>query len=524
MPRINEAPKVVANFRGVYLLPDATQIEDNQFRKLQNTYPPRGSIRVLAKRPGSVKYNASALAGVARLDAGIRGWKMDGTSKLLVAANLGAGDKLYVGNDGAGTFAEITGGSAAGANLRWSLLNWPLLGKAYFAPGSGGTPIQVTADFATKADINPAIGDAQFGAFIITFHQRIVTARTPTNPNFIYALDAGVDNAWTGAYFDRIDDPITALGKYTFGTTDSSLNEMLIAWGPHSMWYRTADFSSTTSTIQQASRVIGCKSPKSIVNTPIGLMFLASDRMVYLLRSDPREPEKVAQGIFPDLQNIPEAQLADACAVYHDGFYKLAFAPTGGTANTLQYWADLLPVMLGAGTTVDWYGPHVGLSLLSFVLFDGPADALDLYGLDDTAGTAWHTYQKNNFQDGTQTIVMDILTKEYTEGDPIRQKIWAGLDFGYLKTASGLLSIQAITDQGGGGASGVLSWTLSGAVWDGAIWDVDLWSGTSFQEDVLNFPNRVVGRTLQLELIHAQNADFPLRDFTRKVRVINRVP
>lgn len=520
MPR-REKVELVSQLRGVNLLPDPTVIADNEFRKLRNFYPARGSVRILAKRPGSTKYNSSAIASVTRLDNGIRAWLASGTKKLIVAANLAAGDALYVGDDSLGTFAAITGGTAPSANQKWFFLNWPLLGKVYAACGDGATPIAISSDFATKSDMTIGAGstDARFGQFMTTFRQRLITAKTPTNPTYTYFFDAASDSVCGASSFWRINEPVTALGKNTFGTTTQSLREMLVVAGAHSLWFVAGD---TSTAIEQASNVIGCKSPKSMVNTPLGLMFLGSDRMVYLLRSDPREPERVGQKIYPDLLNIPEAQLADVAAVYHNGFYKLSYSASGGATNTLQYWADLLPALVGQ-PEIDWYGPMDNVAVLAFVLLDGPNDPLSLYGCDDTAGTVWKLDQANVFTDGATTITGEITTKEFNEGDPLRQKIWPGFVFGYLRSASGTLQVTATVDSGGSTYNDTLTWTLTGAVWDTAVWDTDVWGGQSFQEEVLNWDERIVGRTVQLNLVHAVAADFQLRDFTRKARVIPRM-
>lgn len=520
MPR-NERVVTVDGFAGVNLEGDPTSIEDNQFRRLQNYYPPRGARYVLAKRQGSVKYNASAVSGVTRFDNAVRAWKMDGTKKLIAAGARAGNDVLYVGDDNAGTFAAITGGTALPAGAKHHFVNWPLIGKLYCLTGDGAVPIQITSDFATKSDLVIGAGatDARFGAHGTIFDTRLITANTPTNRNYIYWFDVAAETISASSFW-RISEPVTAIGKNTFSTADQSLREVLVVWGSHTMWRVITP--ANTNSIEQISRVVGCKSPKTVINTPIGLMFLGSDRMVYLMQSE-GDPAKVGLAIYPELTAIPEAQLIDAAATYHNGFYKLSFAPSGGTTNTLQYWADVLRVQLGEAR-LNWYGPMTGLALSCLVAQEGPDDPLDLVAGDDTTGTVWKLDQADTWVDHLTAITGQIFTKEFSEGDRLREKIWNGFGFGYLKQDSGTVSVSASIDAGRTSASDTLSWTGSGSLWDTMVWDVDEWAGDSYQEDVLNWPQRVVGRTVQIQLEHATPVDWRLRDFTRKPKTIPRMP
>ena len=71
-------------------------------------------------------------------------------------------------------------------------------------------------------------------------------------------------------------------------------------WGIHTRWiehesggyWDFCDFPLKDATLEQVSGSIGCVSPKTLVNTPLGLLFLGADRMVYLIRSV-GPPEKV---------------------------------------------------------------------------------------------------------------------------------------------------------------------------------------------------------------------------------------
>lgn len=529
MGRVKEHVKLVTGLKGVDLFSDATQIDPQRFRRLQNFYPPRTAAHILAKRLGSAKFNSSAISGATRIDNMVRAWKSDGTKKLIVAARKAGNDELHYGDDIAGTFTQITGGSALPASAKWFFVNWPLLGKVYAFSGDGTVPIQSSSDFVTKSDMAapaPNLPDARFGQFGAIFYSRLITARTPTNPNFYYLFDVASDTAITNAsQFGRINEPITAIGINNYATSGASLQALLMLFGAHSTWYVAGDPTNTPP--QEASHVIGCKSPKTFRNTEAGAMFLGTDRggsrNVYLVNADPKLPQKVGIRIFPALQNIPETQLINASAEYHNGFYKLRFAAPGGATNTEEYWADLLPLVLGLpDAEVEWYGPMPNLALASLLVLDGPDD-LGIYGGDSSAGTVWKLDQANSYVDGALTVAGQLFSPEWTEGDPIREKIWPGFSFGFLKTDNGQLQVDIVLNAGQARYSKTLSWTVSADQWDVGLWDVAQWAGGFFAEETLNWDTRLVGKSLQMQLTHAQATDYEIRDYGRRYVVIPRV-
>ena len=89
---------------------------------------------------------------------------------------------------------------------------------------------------------------------------------------------------------------------------------------------------------------------------------------------------------------------------------------------------------------------------------------------------------------------------------------------------SGFVTLTATLDAGRSAVSDVLAWSTSGAVFDAAHFDTDTFAGSSFREDMLNWDQRLVGRSVQFTVRHASATDFRLRDHTRKVRLIPRMP
>lgn len=113
-----------------------TKLKSNQSPNLQNVvFDESGSIKT---RGGYIKYNASAMAEP--VSGLIRYYGSDGISQLLAKS----GDALFLGDDVAGTFTEITLGSGVSLDqsLDWTVSNGTLLvvdGSNYIQKYRGST-------------------------------------------------------------------------------------------------------------------------------------------------------------------------------------------------------------------------------------------------------------------------------------------------------------------------------------------------------------------------------------------------
>jgi hypothetical protein len=99
-----------------------------------------------------------------------------------------------------------------------------------------------------------------------------------------------------------------------------------------------------------------------------------------------------------------------ACAVYHDGFYKLSFATTGST-NNVQYWLDVPRLTNGEmGHAGPWYGPMNGMNIAVFALQNGAGDAHKLLGGEATS--LGFVYNMNDT--ATYTDNLTAITERFT--------------------------------------------------------------------------------------------------------------
>ena len=177
---------------------------------------------------------------------------------------------------------------------------------------------------------------------------------------------------------------------------------------------------------------VGCNAPRTMVWTPAGSMWLGLDREIYLLPFNTNVPVPVGTAIrslhhtLTGLESIPKAQMEKACAVYHDGFYKIAFAGSGQTVNNLQFWLDITRLHQNKDKLWGpWYGPMTGMTTAMFAPFAGPGDAEELlYGEhnDSVGGFVYQTAQSGVYQDSDTNIDVIIQTYYHPCGDPAFMK------------------------------------------------------------------------------------------------------
>jgi len=135
---------------------------------------------------------------------------------------------------------------------------------------------------------------------------------------------------------------------------------------------------------------VGCNAPRTMKWTPKGTMWLGADRRVYLLPFGASTPIVVSKQIhstsdYEGIENIPAGQVENACAVYHDGYYKLSVARSGQTSNNSQWWLEIdRLIQKPDGYYGPWYGPMLGRTISCYEVQDGPADIGQLIAGEST--------------------------------------------------------------------------------------------------------------------------------------------
>jgi|TARA_R100000049_G_C1954966_1_gene107572 hypothetical protein len=171
--------------------------------------------------------------------------------------------------------------------------------------------------------------------------------------------------------------------------------------------YTTGDY-----TIYPISLDIGVDAVKTAKWTPVGTMFLARDKKVYMLPFNTSTPVEISQKIISNLsylegiEGIEAGRIADACGVYHDGYYKLSFSRDSVTANDTQFWLEVGRLSKDNRNAYQpWYGPMTGVGRSVFAVRRGPGDKGELISGDESDGVVYLDGDISTLDDDGEAII-----------------------------------------------------------------------------------------------------------------------
>lgn len=246
-----------------------------------------------------------------------------------------------------------------------------------------------------------------------------------TNPSFIQYSDAYDDTIVIAAQNAlKVPGPGIIHGLAYHGLiTDVGFAYKIIVAKGSSMWLLTAnDLTPATldARMDIISENIGCEAFRTIQSTPIGTLFLGTDKQIYLITYDART---ILVGSLirsnrvetKGVEQIPSGQMDKPFAVYHDGFYKLFFPQQGGSYNTIQYWLDITRFIQDPedGMWGPWYGPMLGQNITHAIAQNGPGDNGNLMGGEANASTGSYVYQLDNTNADQGTAINYIYQTNY---------------------------------------------------------------------------------------------------------------
>lgn len=176
--------------------------------------------------------------------------------------------------------------------------------------------------------------------------------------NTLYYSDVLVPTTMTNAGQSlTIGDttPITALSGLPIATTSSGVVSALIVFKQFQIWQITGDAAITGSLSQNfLSLTVGCLSPRSVVQTPIGTIFAGVDGPYSILFTGSVIPlTKDSSSLVPDIQS-PFQNIINpsrASASFSGTLYRICMNTTiDGQSSASDYWFDI--------TRRRWTGPH----------------------------------------------------------------------------------------------------------------------------------------------------------------------
>lgn len=195
---------------------------------------------------------------------------------------------------------------------------------------------------------------------------------------------------------DRIEDT----SSFTVANNDSDILTGgglvpggIIFFKKNSMWLLRA-FGFGLVNIQpkdKRSAGVGTTSPFSVVNTPIGLIFLSQRREVYLF--DGTNIREIGKKIASQFKAMSQSSIERIVACYHDYRYIISYdyrSAKGYNWRTLEY-----------DTIYDkWEGPHENGDLYNpsyYSVWDSVLDKGELYWGEAKSGSGSYVYGRGEF-------------------------------------------------------------------------------------------------------------------------------
>lgn len=269
-------------------------------------------------------------------------------------------------------------------------------GSTYFllatiANNSAVTYTDTTADSSISITY-PNIGGATqsappTGILSLVFQGRLWIANNPANPSRVYYSEINDQEMFLPtSYFDiraNDGDQITmladVLGVITIGknNTIQKIQTPTITGQPAADWTITDPFA-----------YVGCVSPYSVQNTPIGIMYLGNNGIYFF---DGNFSTLLSDQVTPTIKDISPNNFAIAYSAFYQNQYLLGYASSssGATSNNRVLVYDLLSKSFDIDTS------NIG----TFTVERGGNDIEVLYGGDSTTGNVY------SYTNGSRDII-----------------------------------------------------------------------------------------------------------------------
>ena len=269
-------------------------------------------------------------------------------------------------------------------------------------------------------------------------------------------------------------------------------------------------FTTGNYTINPLATNVGCNAPRTMVWTPKGTIYYGIDKMVYLLPFESSTPIPIGHKVtshthlagITGIEETPAGQIANACAVYHNGYYKLAVATVGQTVNNYQWWLDVSRLYQDEdGFWGPWYGPMTGMTVSCMAVLSGNSDSGELLGGEGTAANGGYIYSLN--QDGVyadngtaislyyQTFYNALGNNPALNKDVYRVEI-------ELMDVLGTVNVDFLDITGTINTGSTVSLSGSAIFWDDAYWDDEYWSSSQPTRQIVNLSPAIKLRRLSL--------------------------
>lgn len=373
-----------------------------------------------------------------------------------------------------------------------------------------GTPEPSNLVFPSSADTT----SGPKAKYIITHKDKLVLGNIDGYPSRI-AWSGGGSNVdkfnwrYGGGYIDIDKDA----GDEVKGLIE--FQDAIIVFKERSVWKVTLAASGdlVVPTVTLIIRGIGTVSHRTIKHVENDVFFL-SRKGVYTLGNEPNflnvlRTNEVSARIRPVFQTLTQAQLEQACAIYQDNKYRLAYPATSANKNTKEIIYDR--------ERLAWMGPNTYPAVPSIyeVYFDGANEENLVWGdSDDNFVSDMSDGYSNDKGVKIQTI---LLTKKTSFENTFRFKQIRDL-YTNWRNVTGSPFVNIILESRTGATAAAQSFTISASNagtgwgfdrWGNVKWGNTLGAGSSAGSDDLARQTKInkVGRTVQVEVTTTGNND-----------------
>lgn len=488
--------------RGVDLHSSLHEIAPLRSPYMQNCYHRQGAMQ----RLGMSRLTSTEVESGKALTMLHRFYYGTNSKQLLAAA--GTSVKYY---DDVSAWNTIVTGWTDGAQV--TATTWGPKSAVYLANGNDA-PVKWTGSVASTLSAFPT-NTRQF----LPLLDRLIFI-DDTNPSYI-----GLSGSFSDTGIEAVQNSLAVPGAgkiyglaYHGLTTSAGFATRVIVAKSSELYLLTANDltpASIDARLDIITPFVGCEAWRTLVSTPVGTFFLATDRKLYLITYDGavhdvsaliRAEREDDEGI----ESIPGAQMSKCHAVYHDGFYKLFMVRAGGTVPAMQWWLDVSAFGQDRdGFFGPWFGPMLGQTISAAVVENGPGDGNTLIGGEGTAATGSYVYTMDTTNADQGTAISMIYQTHY---DPhklvgVNKLIYQG-EFEYADVEGSLIVSSYDTI---GLASTPESETLTGSAavfWDEMYWDEFYWSSSGLpKRHVFTPTQRVIVRYLSLRLQFSSSSE-----------------
>lgn len=300
--------------------------------------------------------------------------------------------------------------------------------------------------------------------------------------------------------------------------TDTGFATRCVIAKADSLWLMTAnDLTPATfdARLDIISPIIGCVAYNTIQFTPIGTIFLGSDKQVYLATAE-GTLVPIGSNIFSNrtevngLEDMSTSGGSLPFAVYHDGFYKLYIPAAGGTYNSVGFWLDVTRFHQHprTGKYGPWFGPMTGNSFSCGIVQNGSGDDGAMIVGEGNLGNSAYVYQTNTGNADVGLSINMIYQTYYDDaGKKDYYKTYNQFDAEFT-SVDGTLTTNFYDSPGVFSDGSTTTLVTSAVYWDEQYWDDFYWSGAGEPARHQFIPNdKIIARNLSISMSFSSTSE-----------------